>query len=256
MKSLFSFLAISVFVLFAQNVRANPILNGCANASFCTLAELAGGGSIQIDDKLFGNWSFSANGVTAAMISIKPIGLGTLNPGPGLEFTGPGVIFNGLLAYDFEMNYDVSTTDGQERMKDFLITIDFLNLMNDATGFAATDIEDNVLVGPAAMALEIANPEPTVTQVDKVKMDLFTDCQNDFPVGCGAVPKNVISKNLNINTNVMVDAGVTGSFDSFILTQQISQVSAVPVPVPEPGTLALFGIGLFGMGLARRRNKA
>ena len=29
-----------------------------------------------------------------------------------------------------------------------------------------------------------------------------------------------------------------------------------PTTVPEPGTLALFGIGLLGMGLARRRKKA
>lgn len=28
-----------------------------------------------------------------------------------------------------------------------------------------------------------------------------------------------------------------------------------PTPVPEPSTLALFGIGLFGMGLARRRKR-
>lgn len=33
-------------------------------------------------------------------------------------------------------------------------------------------------------------------------------------------------------------------------------LNGVPVSVPEPGTMALFGIGLAGMGLARRRRKA
>ena len=39
-------------------------------------------------------------------------------------------------------------------------------------------------------------------------------------------------------------------------TQLESLTISVRQPVPEPGTLALFGIGLFGMGLTRRRKKA
>jgi len=35
----------------------------------------------------------------------------------------------------------------------------------------------------------------------------------------------------------------------------VSLDSGPPMGVPEPGTLALFGIGLFGMGLARRRKQ-
>ena len=38
-------------------------------------------------------------------------------------------------------------------------------------------------------------------------------------------------------------------------TQLESLTISVRQPVPEPGTLALFGIGLFGVGLSRRRKK-
>lgn len=43
----------------------------------------------------------------------------------------------------------------------------------------------------------------------------------------------------------------TARIDSFrVITQSLQ-----PFPVPEPGTLALLGIGLVGMGLARRRKQ-
>ena len=35
----------------------------------------------------------------------------------------------------------------------------------------------------------------------------------------------------------------------------IMQVDGGPIPTPEPGTIALLGLGLLGMGLARRRKK-
>ncbi len=45
---------------------------------------------------------------------------------------------------------------------------------------------------------------------------------------------------------------IQGGQDSGV---QFSMSVSGPTSVPEPGTLALLGIGLFGMGLARRRKK-
>ncbi len=53
-----------------------------------------------------------------------------------------------------------------------------------------------------------------------------------------------------------VIVGITSiTFDFSPDGLRVIDAELIHVPVPEPGTFALLGIGLFGMGLARRRKQ-
>jgi len=225
---------IVLFVFTSQHASAVTILSGCAGGDFgdkCSLTELNAGGSIQINDILFDNWNVSVFSGSLSLISVTAIGDGSYDPGPGLLFEGPGVASNSSIG--FEMNYDVSTIDGKPKLTGYELKLDFVQRIGTANGFAAMEITDNVLLDTFSIPVEIANPEPVVTETIPKLSDQFTNCNNDPNCPSTTPPlSNVISSDFNVNTNLDVTGGISGSFASFDLAQRFPLVNEPPICFP------------------------
>ncbi|MEA5535752.1 PEP-CTERM sorting domain-containing protein [Crocosphaera sp. XPORK-15E] len=215
----------------------------------CLLSDLVNGGSIQVGDKLFSEWTLlglTPTNVDAGNIIIEGIDPFTDEPGPGLKYTfannelsltGPGTeqIFFG---------YKVDVLDPNKFIKDnslgFLATATGSNSSAEVHEFVFEDAARSIAALGTHNLPGLTNEKDVLFVVDN---DQVTE---DSPTDFIDFTDNY--KTLYITKEFSVDvSGAAGTASITEVTQNFSQTS-VPEPSTVLGLVALGGLGLASKG--------
>jgi hypothetical protein len=196
------------------------------------------GGSIICGDKIFYNFhnvTQSATG-TGSLVALDQIFVDCIVGGPnndehGIRFSSSEWVIAGIGAYDLGLDFMVKRVDGLPLIHDN--TLEFTGgIDGDAETYIAENVRDHSNDDDLADKLVFITPTGSQTSDHKI----FT-----HPAAILDISKDFQMASHNDNSRVFVS-----HFD-----QTFSQI------VPEPGSIAMVGVGLLGvLGMAARKRRA
>src|SRR5688500_11082246 len=218
-----------------QRADAVIMTTGCASRTECGLDELLAGGSCLVNQTRFANWDlalFDGRLPDAASIRITPIDL-PLNPGFRLsDLRGTLRAADGDLSRS-DLSFNVTVESGPLRLTDNSLVVDFGQVSNITGGDTFAQILETIF-DPGFSLLG-----------DKQVLCTTAACANSSDSDAATFSPQA---SLLVFANLDAVAADVGD------VAQIVGATLNFAQIPEPATLALFALGMTGIGWSRRRH--